>query len=100
VHQRIHEKDRPGRRASLARGSWPAASPPGGRPRGAEAGLGIELRFLPAACPELNPVEGLWRCLKGRVLADEPTPDVEASVQRAFEDLLAMGSQERLTGIA
>jgi DDE superfamily endonuclease len=23
--------------------------------------LGIELRWLPTACPELNPVEGIWR---------------------------------------
>jgi hypothetical protein len=32
--------------------------------------LGIELRWLPVACPELNPVEGLWRHLKGKVLAN------------------------------
>ncbi len=66
------------------------------RTRALARGLGIELRFLPAACPELNPVEGLWRYLKGRVLANEPTPDVEASVHRAFEDLRAMGGEERL----
>jgi hypothetical protein len=58
--------------------------------------LGIELRFLPTACPELNPVEGIWRHLKGRVLANEPTPDLDASVHRAFEDLRAMTGGERL----
>ena len=34
--------------------------------------LGIELRWLPVACPELNPVEGLWRHLKGKALANRP----------------------------
>ena len=58
--------------------------------------LGVELRFLPTACPELNPVEGLWRHLKGRVLANEPTPDLDASVHRAFDDLRAMTGRERL----
>jgi transposase len=28
--------------------------------------LGIALRFLPTACPELNPLEGLWRLAKGQ----------------------------------
>jgi transposase len=27
-------------------------------------GLGIELRLLPTVCPELNPLEWLWRYLK------------------------------------
>jgi len=58
--------------------------------------LGIELRFLPTACPELNPVEGIWRHLKGRVPANEPTPDLDASVHRAFDDLRAMTGEERL----
>jgi transposase len=58
--------------------------------------LGVELRFLPAACPELNPVEGLWRHAKGRVLANEPTPDLMASLERACDELLLMSSTERL----
>lgn len=32
--------------------------------------LNIELRWLPTACPELNPVKSLWRWLKGRVLCN------------------------------
>ena len=32
--------------------------------------MGIEIRWLPVACPELNPVEGLWRWLKGTVLCN------------------------------
>jgi hypothetical protein len=59
-------------------------------------GLGIELRFLPTACPELNPLEGVWKYVKGRVLADEPTPDLDASVRRACEEVLSMSGPERL----
>ena len=60
------------------------------------AELGIELRWLPTACPELNPVEGLWRLLKGRVLSNEPTPDLDASLERAFEHLKSLRPRERL----
>ncbi len=66
------------------------------RSRALAAELGVELRFLPTACPELNPVEGLWRHVKGRVLADEPTPDLDASLARACESLRAMAPAERL----
>jgi hypothetical protein len=61
------------------------------------AELGIELRFLPTACPELNPVEGLWRHAKGRVLANEPTPDLDAGLGRVCEELFEMSGTERLT---
>jgi len=54
------------------------------------AELNIELRFLPTACPELNPVEGLWRHVKGRVLANEPTPDLGDSLGRVCEELFEM----------
>jgi transposase len=58
--------------------------------------LGIELRLLPTACPELNPLEGLWRHAKGRVLANEPMPDLSASLARVCEELLMMSNTERL----
>lgn len=58
--------------------------------------LGIELRFLPTACPELNPLEGLWRHLKGEILANEPTPDLDASLDRAFDVIFDMDPTERL----
>jgi hypothetical protein len=61
------------------------------------AGLGVELRFLPTACPELNPVEGLWRHIKGRVLANEPTPDLAASLDRVYDEVFLMTPTERLT---
>jgi hypothetical protein len=58
--------------------------------------LGIELRFLPTACPELNPLEGLWRHAKGRVLANEPTPDLADSLGRVYDELFLMSPTERL----
>jgi transposase len=61
------------------------------------AELGIELRWLPTACPELNPVEGLWRHVKGRVLADEPTPDLSESLRRACGEIRGMTATQRLT---
>ena len=64
--------------------------------RALAASLGVELRFLPTACPELNPVEGLWRHAKGRVLANEPTPDLMASLERACDELYLMSSTDRL----
>jgi DDE superfamily endonuclease len=45
--------------------------------------LGIELRWLPVACPELNPVESIWRHLKGTALANRPTLWMEELMQRA-----------------
>jgi hypothetical protein len=59
-------------------------------------GLGIELRFLPTACPELNPLEGLWRYIKGEILANEPTPDLGESLRRACEEISGMCPTERL----
>jgi hypothetical protein len=64
--------------------------------RALAADLGVELRFLPTACPELNPVEGLWRHAKGRVLASEPTPDLDDSLGRVCEELFEMTGTERL----
>ncbi len=58
--------------------------------------LGIEVRLLPTACPELNPVEGLWRHAKGRVLANEPTPDLDDSLGRVCDELFEISGTERL----
>jgi transposase len=70
------------------------------RSRALAAELGIELRFLPTACPELNPLEGLWREIKGRILANEPTPDLAASLERAIDHLMAMTGPQRLKAAA
>jgi len=58
--------------------------------------LGIELRFLPTATPELNPMENLWRYIKDAILANEATPDVVAAVERASAALLELTPQDRL----
>lgn len=64
--------------------------------RGLAADLGVELRFLPTACPELNPVEGLWRHAKGRVLANEPAPDLADGLGRVCDELFEMSGTDRL----
>lgn len=58
--------------------------------------LDIELRWLPTACPELNPVDHLWRHLKRDILANEPLPDLELTLQRAWSYLADLSSRERL----
>jgi DDE superfamily endonuclease len=58
--------------------------------------LGIELRWLPVACPELNPVEGLWRQLKGKVLANRPTLWMEELMERACGYIPSLSPVERL----
>ena len=58
--------------------------------------LNIELRWLPVACPELNPVDHLWRHVKEDVLANEGTPNVEASLTRTCDYLLTLTPEERL----
>jgi hypothetical protein len=58
--------------------------------------LGIQLRWLPTACPELNPVDHLWRHLKKDILANEPLPDLEITLKRACSYLNDLLPQDRL----
>jgi transposase len=58
--------------------------------------LGIQVRFLPRACPELNAMDHLWRQVKGRALADRPTQSIDESADSACRYLLEMSRQERL----
>jgi hypothetical protein len=58
--------------------------------------LGIQLRWLPVACPELNPVEGLWRHLKGTGLANRPTLWMEELMERACGYIQSLAPVERL----
>lgn len=58
--------------------------------------LGVELRWLPVACPELNPVDHLWRHVKHDIVANEPTPNLEATVQRACDYLDSLPPRVRL----
>jgi transposase len=57
--------------------------------------VGIQIRWLPTACPELNPVDHLWRHVKA-LLANEPSPKVVEAVERAASYLLKLSPMERL----
>jgi hypothetical protein len=57
--------------------------------------LGIELRWLPVACPELNVLDCLWRHLKDDLLANQPTPDVDALIACARRYVTQLSPQER-----
>lgn len=59
--------------------------------------LGIELRFLPRACPELNPMDHLFRFVKGRALANRPTSTIDVSAQAACDFIFRLSRHERLT---
>lgn len=58
--------------------------------------LQIELRWLPTACPELNPVDHLWRHLTKDVLANEALPNLDATLKRAWTYLADLSPCERL----
>jgi transposase len=61
------------------------------------AQLGIQLRWLPTACPELNVMDCLWRHVRDDVLANEPTPTLEDTVTRAIAYLNDLSPHQRLT---
>lgn len=58
--------------------------------------LAIELRWLPTACPKLNPVDHLWRHLKQDILANEETPNLDKTLKRAWEYLASLSPRQRL----
>jgi len=58
--------------------------------------LDIELRWLPTACPELNVMDCLWRHTRDDVAANEPTPQLEATVNAVLQQLDALSDTERL----
>lgn len=47
--------------------------------------MGIEIRWLPVACPELNPVECIWRWLKGAVLCNFQPKNFSDTVKTAID---------------
>ncbi|HOQ98580.1 MAG TPA: transposase [Anaerolineae bacterium] len=57
--------------------------------------LGIQLWWLPAASPELNVVDQLWRRVIDKALANEPTPTLQATVERLMQHIRDMRPQER-----
>lgn len=58
--------------------------------------LGIEVRLLPRATPELNAMDHLWRHVKGRALANRPTISIEDSAFAACNYIFKMDPKERL----
>lgn len=48
------------------------------------AELHMELRWLPKACPQLNPMDHLWRHLKNEVLPNESIP-IDEMVARSYD---------------
>ena len=59
--------------------------------------LDIELRWLPTACPELNPVEDLWRWLKGAILCNHQPHDFDDTIQSAIDALVELTPKQTLT---
>jgi hypothetical protein len=58
---------------------------------------GIEIRFLPTACAELNLMDQLWKTAKGDIAANEPTPKTMETVRRVSRYLYSLSPTERLT---
>ena len=58
--------------------------------------LGIQIRWLPRATPELNAMDHLWRHVKGRAVADRPTQTIDESADAACRYLREMTRRERL----
>jgi len=60
------------------------------------ADLGMELRFLPRATPELNAMDHLWRYVKGCALANRETRSIDESADQACRYILDLSPRERL----
>jgi transposase len=60
------------------------------------APLGLHLRFLPRATPELNAMEHLWRHLKREGLSNRETSSVQQSAEVACRYILGLSPRERL----
>jgi transposase len=57
--------------------------------------VNIQLRWLPTACPELNVMDHLWRHVTDDVIANEPTPSLDTTAQRAVQHIRTMSPQAR-----
>lgn len=60
------------------------------------AALGMDIRLLPRATPELNAMDTLWKQVKRDALGDRPTQDIDHSAQSACEHIVAMSPHKRL----
>ena len=57
--------------------------------------LRMDLRFLPTACPHLNPIESLWRWGKNRLLANCAMP-IDAAADMFCRGILELSPTQRL----
>jgi transposase len=60
------------------------------------ASLGIQVRLLPRACPELNAMDHLFRFVKGRGVSNQPTHSIDASAMAACRSLYLLSRRDRL----
>ena len=60
------------------------------------AELGIQVRLLPRACPELNAMDHLFRSVKGRGVANRQTRSIDDSAMIACRHIYNLSPQERL----
>jgi hypothetical protein len=60
------------------------------------ARLGIQVRLLPRACPELNALDHLFRFVKTCALANRPTRSTDASAMAACHYIYTLSRRERL----
>jgi hypothetical protein len=67
---------------------------PASRRQAAE--LGIEVRLLPRATPELNSMDHLWKQVKRQALGDRPTQSMDQSAASACQYIWALSPRERL----
>ena len=58
--------------------------------------LGIQVRLLPRACPELNAMDHLFRFVKTRAVANRPTRTIDTSAMAACRYIYNLSRRERL----
>jgi DDE superfamily endonuclease len=58
--------------------------------------LGIEVRLLPRATPELNAMDHLWRHTKREAVGDRETVTIDGSALAACQYIIDLSPQERL----
>jgi transposase len=58
--------------------------------------LGIKVRYLPQATPELNAMDHLWKHMKKDALSNRKTESIDISAQEACSYILQLAPQKRL----
>jgi hypothetical protein len=66
------------------------------RDRALATAVGLEVRWLPTATPELNACEGLWRGAKGSGLANRAGQSIDDAADAACRYILDLTPRQRL----